>query len=110
MLGPVPENIEVENACPMSIRLVWDTVPGATSYDVYLLGERYMEEVGSTADVFYDVPVDNPEEENWFSVSANGPDWEGRRAVAVSYSGGLLNCTQENDLKLLEIVSPGARI
>lgn len=109
----VPANLQIAQACPEYIRLQWEAVEGATAYDVFLLGELYMDSVGTTSDLFYDVPaIDfNPTLDHWLSVRAVGDDGlRGRRAVAIPFSEGLLNCALDNDLGLTEIVSPKASI
>ena len=105
----VPANLEVAQACPNFIRLEWDAVPGATSYDVFLLGDLYMDSIGTTAELFYDVPAinANPTLDHWLSVRAVGDDGlRGRRAVAIQYNDGLLNCPLDNDMALNQITSP----
>ncbi|MBK7335079.1 MAG: S8 family serine peptidase [Saprospirales bacterium] len=107
----VPANLQIGQACPGFIRLEWDSVPGAQTYDVFLLGDLYMDSVGTTADLFYDVPAinGNPTLDHWFSVRATGEGGlRGRRAVAIPWSEGLFNCTLQNDLAIARINNPGA--
>jgi PKD repeat protein len=68
-------------------------VAGATAYDVFVLGEKYMDSVGTTVNTFFE-PRIRYQEENWFSVRARGDSGIlGRRAIAVSQTAGsLLNC------------------
>lgn len=107
----VPANLHVSQACPEYIRLEWDAVEGATAYEVFSLGALYMDSVGVTSDLFFDVPAINfnPTLDHWLSVRAVGDEGlRGRRAVAIPYSEGLLNCLLDNDLGITEIVSPAA--
>ena len=103
----IPPNIRTEQACPTFLRIEWDTVPGATAYDVFRLGARYMDSVGTTTALTFDVPITNPLVENWYAVRAVGPDGlRGRRSNAEVYSDGLLNCTLDNDIWLSSIEKP----
>lgn len=106
----VPANLQIGQACPGFIRLEWDSVPGAQAYDVFLLGSLYMDSVGTTAELFFDVPAisGNPTLDHWVSVRAAGEGGlRGRRAVAIPWSEGLLNCPLQNDLAITRINNPG---
>jgi hypothetical protein len=72
----------------------WTAVDGAEFYDLYFLGDKYMEVVGTSDTNSITVPITDPNASVWYSVSArNDTDgWESRRANAQSYNGGLLNC------------------
>jgi hypothetical protein len=103
----VPSNFTFERSCPDAVMLKWNTVNGATSYDVYLLGEKYMEIVGSsTTDSLWVSSIDSGNE-YWFSVSANGPNnAKGRRAIAKLKAQGIWNCEFSKDVALTDIISP----
>lgn len=90
----VPQNLRIVRVCQSYTSLEWDPVPGATGYDVYMLGARYMDRQGSTPITTYDVMGANFMQENWFSVRATHPadNVLGRRAVAVKADSGLFNC------------------
>jgi hypothetical protein len=103
----VPSNFMFERSCPDAVMLKWNTVAGATSYDVYLLGEKYMEIVGSSTSDSLWVSAINSNNEYWFSVSANGPNnAKGRRAPAKIKSPGVWNCAFTKDVALTDIISP----
>lgn len=109
----VPSNLQVAQACPDFIRFQWDSVPGATSYDLFLLGEYYMDSIGTTTELFYDLPAinNNPTLDHWFSVRATGQDgFRGRRAIAQLWNQGLLNCPLDDDLAITRIVSPNSTL
>ena len=81
----VPSNLTVYWPCPDSINVSWNSVNGATSYDISMLGQKYMDSIFSTSST--DVWVINPNPsvtESWFSVRANPISGKGRRAVAVN--------------------------
>jgi hypothetical protein len=44
----VPTNLLITSICPTSVELTWTAAAGATSYEVYKLGDKYMESVGTT--------------------------------------------------------------
>lgn len=68
-----------------SATVSWSPVPGATSYVVHSLGNKYMVPVGSSNSTSYNVPI-GPFESKWYSVSANpNPGASGRRAYAKKY-------------------------
>lgn len=103
----VPDEIEFVRACPTSVLIKWEEVDDAESYDVYMLGEKYMEVVGTTTTDSLLVEDIDFEEEYWFSVSANGiDDAKGRRAVAVMKSPGVWNCIFSKDMAISDIISP----
>ena len=109
---PIPQNLNVSAICysDSTIRLNWDSVPGAVSYDIFLLGEKYMDSVASTSALTYEVDVPDINAENWLSVRAVGPNLEkGRRAIAVLADGSacMLNCLSDNDAGIKTILSPG---
>lgn len=64
----------------------WYPVPGATEYEVFRLGEKYMESMGTTEGTSFNFEVELWET-NWYSVKALiGKDGEGRRAIAKEYT------------------------
>ena len=101
------EGIDFIRSCPNSVLISWDPVEDAVSYDVYMLGDKFMEIVGSTtADSIFIGDV-NYSEEYWFSVRAIGPnDAIGRRSIAEMKPTGIWNCQFNNDLAVSDIISP----
>jgi PKD repeat protein len=90
-----PKNLEVEWACPQSFNFSWDPVPGAIGYEVFLLGEKYMDSAGYTTETNATVYA-NSLEPQWYSVRAIGPDnCIGQRAIAVYKSPFISGCTLE---------------
>ncbi len=102
-----PSNINVDWACPDSVRLTWNAVAGAASYEVSILGASHMDSVGTslTTDiVLYGL---NPMNSYWFSVRAvhaNGS--KGRRANAIYKSPGTFNCPLADDVRVISLISP----
>ncbi len=102
-----PQNISLEWACPDSARIRWDSVQGAQAYEVYMLGNEYMDSVGTTTDTSITLQPFDPFVDRWVSVSAVAPPGtEGRRANAVQVSEhDVLDCPQDTNLAL-ELLNP----
>jgi len=106
-IAPVPSNLQVKQVCPDSMAVAWSPVNDTLRYDVYLLGEKYMEIAGNTADTTFTLPIQNAGREQWFSVRAAGTaGLAGRRAIAASWAGGLKGCQQPDDLALKSVLGP----
>ncbi len=91
--------VDVSQVCPEHITVVWNTLTDATSYDVYFLGDKYMEIVGTSTTNSLTVPITDPNDDFWVAVSAiGGNNWESRRTIAINQSGGLLNCSLNTDV------------
>lgn len=103
----VPAALQVDWACNDSVRLSWNPVDGATAYEVYRLGSRYMmaqDTVGDTTIVLHGTGLFT---EEWFSVRAHGQtDAKGRRAIAVQKPLGFENCPLPIDVQLAELYVP----
>ena len=65
----------------------WDAIPGATSYDIFRLEDKYMEVLGSSATTSFTLQNLVLGESNWYSVRAKdaGNNIIGRRAYAKEY-------------------------
>jgi hypothetical protein len=99
------DNVEVSQVCPDQAIFVWDAVPGAESYDFYMLGTKYMDLMGNVSTETITVPITNPADPIWAAVVAkNATDgWVSRRTIAINHPGGLLNCSLNNDVQLVNI-------
>ena len=101
-IAPRPDNISFPILCPEAVTIAWDAVPGATAYDVFMLGATHMDSVGTSTTNSIVLPIGSPIDENWFAVRARGGDadapWIGQRTLAERQPVGLINCTQDNDL------------
>lgn len=115
-----PQNIRVNRVCPSisAVQLAWDAVAGATSYDIFMLGAQYMDSIGTTSSLNFNVVVADVDESQWFSVRANGPtSARGLRQIAINYPGSTggsptcyLSCISDNDAGVARIDAPGAII
>ncbi|MCW5921572.1 MAG: S8 family serine peptidase [Saprospiraceae bacterium] len=106
-IAPLVSNIQIEKVCPDSMVVKWTPANDTLSSQIYLLGNKYMEIVGSTASNAFTIPLQNGGKEQWASVRAIGSNGlAGRRATAVQWPGELKNCVQPNDLAVRFIESP----
>ena len=115
-----PQNIIVNRVCPdqSTIQLQWDSVPNATAYDVFMLGDKFMDSVGTTSNLQYGVVVPDVSLDYWFSVRARGlNDMVSLRQIAIEYSGStggvnncFLSCAGDHDAGVREITSPSSFI
>lgn len=107
----VPGGITVNWACADSMNISWNSVTGAAGYEVYALGAKYMDAVGTSTTTNLTFSGVNPYNDNWLSVAAITADGnKGRRAYAVNKSPGLVNCTYAIDAEVLSIASPGSTL
>ncbi len=104
----VPTNLRVIQVCQSSTTIEWDPVTGATSYDVFLLGNKYMDLQGSTALTSFQIMGTNFMQEHWFSVRATVPSGMtvGRRAIAIKSNTGLLGCAAQQPVSSFNTVPP----
>lgn len=100
-----PGTVNVLAACPDSVHLDWNNVPGASGYVVYKLGAKYMDSI-TYVDTSEAWVAHNPTETDWFSVAAVINDTSvGFRSFAYEKSPGLFNCIVPNDLQLEAVVA-----
>ncbi|MAR39843.1 MAG: hypothetical protein CMD22_04060, partial [Flavobacteriales bacterium] len=80
----VPTNLSVYWPCPDSINVSFNPVSGATSYEISMLGQKYMDSIFTTNNTNVWVINPNPNvTDSWFSVRSNINNGTGRRAIAV---------------------------
>ena len=105
---PIPANLNVAWACPDSLCLKWDTIAGATSYDVFTLGSVYMDSIANTSrDSVVITGLNNFTNTYWYSVRAREAATAavGRRAIALEKSPGVF-CPGTFDAAVTSIISP----
>lgn len=101
-----PENIRSTFVCLDSIGISWDTVPGATSYEISMLGSKYMDSIGRADTNYFEINNTDFTEDNWVSVKALGPGIIGQRANAVLLSKLIDNCNFNVDFGIEQLYSP----
>lgn len=88
-----PVNIHVNYVCPDSLNFGWNAVSNAIGYTVYMLGAKYMDVQGTTANLNFTITPYTPAVEHWVSVAAITPDNTiGRRALAIRINPGTTAC------------------
>jgi PKD repeat protein len=106
-----PAGLNIPWACPDSVMFAWNAVPGATSYEVSMLGQKYMDSVGTSTTTQYKFTGLLPNNTYWFSVKALGPNGcVGERAIAYEKLPGTVNCTYSMDVALDQIISPASNM
>ena len=92
-IASLVNGITLTSACALQASFEWNAVPDAEGYDFYVLGEKYMELVGSSATNSITVPIESPDN-IWYAVAATNTTagWTGMRSIAQFYSGGQFNC------------------
>ena len=79
------QNVTINWICPDSIYVSWNTVSGATDYEVSMLGNVYMDSMTTTTATTALIINPNPAIiDSWFSVCAKVNGNMGRRAVAIN--------------------------
>ena len=93
-IAPRTGGIQMIEVCENDATISWTATAGAESYDVHVLGEKYMDLVGNTTDLQFTFPIDDYLEPVYASVAPrhDTDGWVGRRQVAITHPGGLLNC------------------
>ncbi|MGH1385170.1 S8 family serine peptidase [Kordia sp.] len=99
--------VGISQVCPDETTITWTAVSGATSYDVYILGEKYMEVVETSTTNSATIVIPEPLDPLWVSVTAKGGNgWESERSNAVTVNqgnGGLFGCPLAKDLAVTTI-------
>lgn len=107
----IPEDLNFDFSCPNSTQISWDPVQDAEYYEVFVLGDHYMESVGTSTGDSLVVGNISSNEVNWFSVRAVGPgSAQGRRSLAVMKEEGVWNCTFSTDVSASELIAPPAGV
>jgi PKD repeat protein len=108
-IAPIPQNVGIDRVCPDSITIGWTALSDTSlNYDVFILGEKYMELKGSTSSNHLTLPISNATLPIWAAVRSSREDTlAGRRSIAINWPGGLKACPQPFDASLDNWLSPG---
>jgi len=99
-------NVTITQVCDTNVSLNWDAVADAESYDVYVLGTKFMEVVGNSTETSATVPISSASDPVWVAVAARNDTqgWVGLRTNALeSPEDGLYNCEFVDDLAVESI-------
>jgi len=104
-IASLVSGFNVLEVCIDNATFSWDAVANAESYDFYILGDQYMEVVGTSNTNSITVPIPDANDPIWYAAVAKNDTegWEGRRSVAILYDDGLFNCALNNNLTLMSI-------
>lgn len=94
-IGPVPENFRISKVCSDVVTLKWSPVTGATSYKVYRLGTKYMEEVTSNINFNGNSAVltgQSMASSEYYAVSALTGTNEGLKTMSMEKVAGDIGC------------------
>ncbi|HEX6913698.1 MAG TPA: S8 family serine peptidase, partial [Chitinophagaceae bacterium] len=97
--------------CRGYINLQWNTVPGATEYEVMMKKGAEMKTVAATTANNYLFTGLNPDTVYWVTVRAKINGVEGRRAVAISRRPDTGTCSgsiSDNDLESDTVIAPSS--
>ncbi|MBS1920299.1 MAG: S8 family serine peptidase [Bacteroidetes bacterium] len=97
--------------CEGYISLKWNTITGATDYEVMQLKGSDMVSVGTTTDTIYTISGLTKDSVYWVSVRARLNGNAGRRSDAISRqpnNGTCIGTISDNDLKLDTILAPSS--
>lgn len=92
-----PFNLDYISETTAAMR--WYPVEGAASYEVFKLGEKYLEKIGQTTNNFFNFDTELWEE-SWYAVQAITEDGKnGPRAIAQKYIHRPCNATMRLDFQ-----------
>ena len=93
------DTVFLDKICPNTANIHWDTIPGASKYILYRLGEKYMEPIETTTKTNIEFQND-PGKDTWISVKPiSMTGMPGKRSVAINLRK-LFNCKQAVDLAM----------
>ncbi len=101
--------LTLTNPCPGYAQLLWNTIPGASSYEITKLVADSMQVIASTTDTSWLVTGLNKDSSYWFSVRADVAGTGGRRAIAGNIIPNAGPCTLaglNNDLVMDALKTP----
>ncbi|MEL6810654.1 MAG: S8 family serine peptidase [Bacteroidota bacterium] len=109
--GSLVGSTNVIQVCETEATFTWASMAEAESYDMYVLGEKYMDLVGNTTNTTITVPILDYEAGFWYAVAPRNDTegWVGERNLARSYAGGLLDCElglNDNDIANSVVLYP----
>ena len=109
-ISPQPSGISITKICPDSMVMSWAPISGASNYNIYTMGAKYMDIVGTqnTSPYIFKGLNYNPFKEMHFAMDAVTPDGtKSRRTQSIIKAPRLLNCPLNADIEIANI-SKGA--
>lgn len=93
------QGFHIDKYCPDEIHLKWNR-NGKDSFEIYQLGEKYMDPVKRTVDTLITLVNDDPRVKKWFSIGAYDKSILSRRELAIETPDTLIGCNITRDLAL----------
>jgi hypothetical protein len=93
------QGFRIDKYCPNQIDLKWNR-NGKDSFEIYQLGEKYMEPIKRTADTLITLVNTDPRIKKWFSIGAYDNSILSRRELAIQTPDTLIGCNITTDLAL----------
>ncbi len=109
-ISPQPSGINITKICPDSMVISWAPISGASNYNIYTMGAKYMDIVGTqnTSPYIYKGLNYNPFKEMHFAMDAVTADGtKSRRTQSIIKAPRLVNCPLNADIEITNI-SKGA--
>jgi len=100
-----PSSVQLDWACPDSVKITVGTVTGADSYTAYILGAKYMDSV-MTSPTNSIVISYKPTAATWVSGSADLDGVHGKRAYAIELPAGTNSCPLQRDAAIGAVLNP----
>ncbi|NDH77512.1 MAG: PKD domain-containing protein [Flavobacteriia bacterium] len=100
-----PSSVQLDWACPDSVKITVGTVTGADSYTAYILGPKYMDSV-MTSPTNSIVISYKPTATTWVSGSADLDGVHGKRAYAIELPAGTNSCPLQRDAAIGAVLNP----
>ena len=107
--SPVP--VKVGFNCPDSVMLYWNRATGVNAYNVYRLGDKYLQRLTTLTDTFF--IIHQPGSFNWYTVAPVIDNREGLKAYTLNYKMQGVDCYLKTFLADLDDrggTSPVARL
>ena len=100
-----PNSVQLDWACPDSVKITVGTVSGANSYTAYILGAKYMDSVMTSQTNSIVIPY-QPTAATWISGSADLDGTHGKRAYAIELPAGTNSCPLPRDAAIGAVLNP----
>jgi Secretion system C-terminal sorting domain len=104
-------SVNIIQVCETEATFTWGDMAEAESYDLWMMGDKFMEVVGNSNTNSITVPIADFEAEMWYAVAPRNDavGWVGLRTIARIYGGGLLDCVlglDDNDITNTVVLYP----
>lgn len=98
------QDFRINRFCPNEIELSWKR-SSKDSFQIYKLGEKYMEPVKLTNDTMVRLAIKDPRIRDWFSIAGYDKTILSKRELAISTPDTLIGCGITKDLALSNSIS-----